>query len=266
MDLTTVRDVRELRGRDDVGLADGETWLAGGTWLFSEPQDHVRTLVDVTAAGWTPVTRHDGGLSIAATCTIAELVAHAATAADPALRLVRPCAEALVMSEKIWSLATVGGNVCLALPAGAMTSWAVALDAEVLIWAPGGGERTEPVASFVRGVRRTGLRAGEVVRSVEVGAVALAGRTACRRMGLTAMGRSSAVVTARLDPGGACTLAVTAATERPHVWRFARPPGAAALAAALAEVDRWYDDPHGAPDWRRHVTAVLAREVVEELT
>ena len=28
----------------------------------------------------------------------------------------------------------------------------------------------------------------------------------------------------------------------------------------------WYDDVHGAPDWRRAVTTLLAHEVVEEVT
>jgi CO/xanthine dehydrogenase FAD-binding subunit len=265
MDLMTVRDIRELRGREDVRLGEAETWLAGGTWLFSAPQDHVRTLVDVTAAGWTPVSRHGHGVSIAATCTITQLVDYAAACDEPALGLVRPCAQALVMSEKIWPLATVGGNICLALPAGAMTSWAAAMDAHVVIWSPGGGERNEPVASFVRGVGRTGLCPGEVVRSIEIGATALTGRTAMRRMALSSMGRTSAMITARLDPGGECTMALTAATERPHVWRFAGLPSSTELTTALGQVRHWYDDPHGAPDWRRHVAGLLAHEVVEEL-
>ena len=35
--------------------------------------------------------------------------------------------------------------------------------------------------------------------------------------------------------------------------------------AAVAGIPAWYDDPHGAPDWRAAVTAELAVEVVEEL-
>ncbi len=60
-------------------------------------------------------------------------------------------------------------------------------------------------------------------------------------------------------------LGVTASTERPYRFAFPSPPSASALCTALDTVPRWYDDPHGAPDWRRHITGLLAREVVEEL-
>ena len=35
----------------------GDAWLAGGTWLFSEPQPDVRRLLDLAAFGWTPLER-----------------------------------------------------------------------------------------------------------------------------------------------------------------------------------------------------------------
>ncbi len=61
---------------------------------------------------------------------------------------------------------------------------------------------------------------------------------------------------------------MTAATRRPV--RIDRPalPGAEALRDALAAAipdGLWYDDVHGAPDWRRHVTGLLAEEVRAEL-
>jgi hypothetical protein len=35
--------------------------------------------------------------------------------------------------------------------------------------------------------------------------------------------------------------------------------------AAIPESD-WYDDVHGAPDWRHHVTLLLAEEIRQELS
>ena len=35
--------------------------------------------------------------------------------------------------------------------------------------------------------------------------------------------------------------------------------------ALVEAVDDWYDDPHGAPDWRRAMTLRLAEQVREEL-
>jgi CO/xanthine dehydrogenase FAD-binding subunit len=261
MDLHTVGALH--RPTDRAGLharlGRGAAVLAGGTWLFSEPQPDLDALVDLTGLGWPALTvEPDGALTIAATCTLAELAA-----AGPAP--ARTCCRALAGSFKIWHTATVGGNICLALPAGPITSLCAALDGVAELWGPGGTDRRVPVARFVTGVRSTVLRPGEVLRSVRLPAAALAAPTAFRRAALTAEGRSGAVVIGRRDPDGGLVLTVTAATERPYRFAFAAPPSAGALRAALEGVDRWYADPHGAPDWRAHVTGRLAAEVVDEL-
>jgi hypothetical protein len=39
MDLNTVKVIARSRSRDEIKLfAEGDAYLAGGTWLFSEPQ------------------------------------------------------------------------------------------------------------------------------------------------------------------------------------------------------------------------------------
>jgi CO/xanthine dehydrogenase FAD-binding subunit len=262
MDLNRVTSMRAARTRDDLRLEPGEAVLGGGSWLFSEPQE-ISGLVDLTTMGWEPWTVHDRGLSVAATCTIAELMdVPAVWTASP---LFRQCAEALLMSFKIWSTATVGGNLCLALPAGAMISLATALDAVVVIWRPDGTERRELVAELVLGVRHTTLQPGEVIRSLEIPIGSLRARTAFRRFSLAPLGRSSAIVIGRLDDDGRLTLTVTAATPRPYVFRFGSPPTDDELQSLFASVHGWYDDAHGAPDWRKAVTLDLAYDVCEEL-
>jgi CO/xanthine dehydrogenase FAD-binding subunit len=265
MDLISVRTVRVPQRRDQLALAPGEVTLGGGTWLFSEPQPGVTGLVDLTGLGWTPLTATDAGLSIAATCTFAELAAVPAGAHGPATSLFRACCDALLGSPAVQHSATVGGNVCLALPAGPVIALAAVLDADALVWTPDGAERTVPVADLVLGVRRTGLRAGEVLRSVEVPRHALACRTALRRIALSPLGRSGALVAGRVDAEGRTVVAVTASTPRPYVLRFDRPPRPGELADAVHAVDDWYDDPHGAPDWRRAMTLRLAEQVRTEL-
>jgi CO/xanthine dehydrogenase FAD-binding subunit len=266
MDLHTVTSLRPARTRDDLRLAAGETVLGGGSWLFSEPQPEVTGLVDLMTMGWQPWEIGPAGLSVAATCTIAQLLEAPAPADWTASALLRQSAEAFLMSFKIWNTATVGGNLCLGLPAGAMISLATALDAEVVVWTPDGGERREPVASFVRGPRDTSLQPGEVLRSVEFPIEALRGRTAFRKIALTPLGRSSSVVIARLDRDGRFTLGVTAATPRPYVFGFDAAPTPDGIRAALESVDEWYADPHGSPDWRAAVTLDLAHEVCAEVT
>ncbi|MDN4172395.1 FAD binding domain-containing protein [Nocardioides sp. SOB77] len=253
MDLNTVTSFRRPTAREDLRLGAGETLLAGGTWLFSEPQPGTTGLVDLTTLGWPAVELlEDGTLRIGATCTVAELVG--SPLVDPLAPLVRSAADALLMSFKIQHAATVGGNIALALPAGAMTSLTAGLGGVAVVWTPDGGERREPVAELVRGVGTTSLAAGEVLRAVDVPPAALAVRTAFRRMSLTPHGRSASVVV-----GAGDRITVTAATTRPVVLDAGR------LEEGLAAVDCWYDDPHGAPDWRAAVTATLAREVVREL-
>lgn len=72
MDLYTVLD--ELDARSPAPWRPGDAWLGGGTYLFSEPQPHLRRLVDLSRMGWEPVRElPDGSLETAATCTIAQL-------------------------------------------------------------------------------------------------------------------------------------------------------------------------------------------------
>lgn len=262
MDLNTVTSLRPARDRADLDLGPGERFLGGGSWLFSEPQPDVRGLVDLTTLGWAPWTVTPEGVSVAATCTVAELVACATGFA--AAPVFRQCADALLMSFKIWGTATVGGNLCLALPAGAMISLTAGLGAEVVVWCPDGTERREPVAAFVTGAGTTTLAAGEVLRSIEVPAAALASRTAFRRLALTSLGRSSSVVVGVAGATGT-VLTVTAATPRPYVLELGDRPGRDEVVAAVGTIDTWYDDAHGAPDWRAAITRELALEVCAEL-
>ena len=263
MDLHTVTSLRPARTRDDLRLGAGEVILGGGSWLFSEPQTGVTGLVDLTTMGWEPWTTGPTGLSVAATCTITQLLEIPGDwNASP---LLTQCAEAFLMSFKIWNTATVGGNLALALPAGAMISLATALDAYVVIWRPDGGERRELVAELVLGVQSTTLQPGEVIRSLEIPASSLRARTAFRKIALTPLGRSSTIVIGRLDEDGRLTLTVTAATPRPYVFRFGSPPTDDELQSLFASVHGWYDDPHGAADWRKAVSLELAYEVCEEL-
>src|SRR5258708_36858719 len=69
MNLTTIAEVKRPASVDDVdGWRDGYSWLAGGTWLFPEPQVAVDTLIDLDSRGWAPLTATETGLDIAATC------------------------------------------------------------------------------------------------------------------------------------------------------------------------------------------------------
>ncbi|WP_280242903.1 FAD binding domain-containing protein [Nocardia abscessus] len=277
MDLDTIREVVLARERDDLAVLGPSTAvLAGGTFLFSEPQEQLVRLVDITGLGWPAFEIVDDGLEIAATCTLAEFAGAGPgrELGTPVLRELWPgtalfaqSCRALLASHKIWRTATVGGNVCLALPAGAVLGALVALDGMAVVWAAGGGDRHIPLREFVVGPGRTVLRPGEVLRSIRLPRSSLLAHTSFRKIALAPLGRSGAVVMGRREPGGRSAVTITAATTRPVVLDFATPPSEGALRDALATIDSalWFDDPHGSPQWRRHVAGRLAGEVAGEL-
>ncbi|MFI6416210.1 FAD binding domain-containing protein [Streptomyces sp. NPDC050842] len=270
MDLNTVTEVRDARLR--APWRPGDAWLGGGTYLFSEPQPHLRRLIDLSGTGWEPLTRHaDGSLEIAATCTIAQLSRFGRRSLDaPAAPLFEQCCRAFLASFKIWNMATLGGNLCNGLPAGPMISLTAALDGSCLLQAQDGSLRDVKVVDFITGAGRKDLAEGELLRSVTLPGRALECRTAFRQASLYGLGRSGALVIGTLDPAdGSLAVTISAATVRPFRFWFPLPPDPDQLRrgveASVSEED-WFDDIHGLPEWRRHMGFRLAEEVRRELT
>lgn len=257
MDLNTVAEVISPAGPGH--WRPGDAWLGGGTVLFAEPRPHLSRLLDLTAAGWPALTLRDDVLEIGATCTIAELAASG-------YPLALACCQAFLASFKIWNVATVGGNLCAALPAGPMISLGAALDGVCLIMGPA-KTREVPVADFVTGEGTTVLAEGELLRSITIPAGALAERTSLRQGSLHPYGRSGVLLIGRKGAEG-LILTVTAATKRPYVLRFRGTPSAEVVQIALTEripPDAYVADIHGLPSWRRHLTRLYAEEIRQEL-
>jgi len=195
MNLNTVVEVRRPASADEITeWRDGYAWLAGGTWLFSEPQWTTDTLIDLDQLRWPALKASPAGLEIAATCRIAELYQFAAPPEWIAAPLLRECCDSLLASFKIWNAATVGGNICMSLPAGAMISLTVALEAIYTLWPRDAPPRDVAAVDFVTGNHSNVLRPGELLRSIKIPASALAKRFAFRRSSLTQLGRSAALV------------------------------------------------------------------------
>jgi CO/xanthine dehydrogenase FAD-binding subunit len=270
MDLNTITEVAQPRQRGELpAWRDGDAWLGGGTWLFSEPQLKVRRLIDVAALSWEPIHVTPNGLEIAATCTIAQFNAAALPVEWIAAPLVDRCCRSFLASFKIWNTATVGGNICMSLPAGPMISFTSALDGVCTIWAADGSERRIAVADFVIGPQQNGLKPGELLRRIDIPASALIRHAAFRQISLARVGRSGALLIGTLDPPtGEFVLTVTASTPRPIKFSFNALPSAADLRARIEREippSGYYDDIHGLPAWRRHMTLHFAQEIRDEL-
>jgi CO/xanthine dehydrogenase FAD-binding subunit len=288
MDLD-IDTVRVARTRADCVLRPGEAFLGGGTFLYSEPVPAwVTGLVDLTGLGWEPWSVDGSGLRVAGTCTLAELVSGPGALAAPGpyrgLGIVGECVSALSLSAKVARTATVGGNLALGLPAGSIVGLFAALDARAVVWTPGvpglsgpdAGSREVAVADLVTGAGVVGLAAGEVLREVRVPAAALGQRTVFRRASLTPTGRTAAMVTGRAvsDDAGPdrVLLVLTASVPAPVVVEVV--PGAhdqldrlidAVGVAGMVGAAGWFEDTHGAADWRSAMTRRLAHEALDEL-
>ncbi|MBB4392874.1 FAD binding domain-containing protein [Bradyrhizobium sp. ERR14] len=269
MDLNTITTVARPQTRTQLpAWTAGDAWLAGGTWLFSEPQVHLKRLIDLTDLKWPALTITDSHLSIAATCTVAQLDGLACPSDWLAAPLINQCCRAFLASFKVWKTATVGGNVCMSLPAGPMISLTAALGGVCTIWKAGGGEQKIPVVDFVTGNQRNRLTPGDLLRQIDIPIAALKRRTAYRQISLAPVGRSAALLIGSLDADGTLTLTVTASTARPIQLSFAKPPDAGALRDAIIQQitdDLYHTDIHGQPLWRKHMTLRLAEEVRCEL-
>ncbi|MER7950468.1 FAD binding domain-containing protein [Streptomyces sp. NPDC096079] len=269
MDLNTVAEVVR-RPADPPGSAwrEGDAWLAGGTWLYSVEQPELRRLIDLTSLPWDPLVPSDAGLEIGATCTIRDLYAFAPPADWTAGALIPTACEAFLSSFKVWNAATVGGNICMSLPAGPMITLAVALEARYELWGRDGAVRTVDALDFVTGDHRNVLAPGEILRRIDVPAHALRKRSAHRRFTLTKLGRSTVFLIGTHTPGTSdLLLTVTAGTARPVRFAFPAMPDAHTLRESVDAIpaDLWFADPNGTPDHRRHLTRHFAEEIRGEL-
>ena len=270
MNINTITSVKRPASAADIKQwQTGDAWLAGGTWLFSEQQPELNTLIDLHQLNWPALTVTPAGLDIAATCRIADLHAFKGPPAWTAVALIPACCECLLASFKIWNAATAGGNICMSLPAGAIITMAVSLEARLTLLARDGSSRTVPALEFVTGNNQNILTPGELLSNIHLPNSALSKRFALRRASLTHLGRSAALLTGtQAHGGGDILITITAATPRPVQIRLPGGATAAALKQAIDVAipkDGYFDDVNGTPAYKRHVTYYYAEEIRAEL-
>jgi CO/xanthine dehydrogenase FAD-binding subunit len=268
VDINTITEVvRHPSQQPGSDWREGDAWLAGGTWLFSDQQPDLRRLIDLVPLGWDGLTATDDGLEVGAMCTVRDLYRFSPPADWQAAPLFHTCCEAFLASFKVWNSATVGGNICMSLPAGPMITMTVALEATYTLQSTDGAERVIDAADFVTGNHENVLAPGELLRKIDIPAHALRKRPANRRFTLTHLGRSTIFMIATQGDGD-LLLTITAGTTRPVRLAFDTVPASDVLQHAIDSLpdDIWFDDPNGTPDHRRHLAAHFAEEIREELS
>lgn len=258
----------------------GSSFVAGGTWLYSEQQMSGRitpgqasctdapgidTIIDLMSLGWTPLEVVEAGLEIAATCRIRDLLDFQSPPEWKAGVLFQQCAEALSASFKIYNEATIGGNICMSLPAGSMISLAHALHAEYTIWPHDGEAFTIPSSEFHTGILDNKLNPGDILRSILLPAAWLRREAIMDLRSLTHVGRSAALVIATRDvDDGQIEFSISASVIKPYQLAFQAVPTTAELKDAIQDSipgDAYFDDQHGDVYYRRAMTLFLAEKL-----
>ena len=114
------------------------------------------------------------------------------------------------------------------------------------------------------------LQPGELLRAIDLPLAALRRRTAFRQISLSPLGRSGALVIGTLSPDDGSFAADRdggdAAPDPLVVFATCRrAPRCARSSKPKFRTQRYYNDIHGAPAWRRHVTLQFAEEIRGEL-
>jgi CO/xanthine dehydrogenase FAD-binding subunit len=216
------------------------------------------------------VREEDGAIEIGAATTIARL-------ADLDRLPILAQAAGMFGSPAIRTMATVGGNLFAAPPAGDIAVPLLALDAQVQLVGPS-GRRALPLDQFFTGLGQTARAADELVAALRVpspsghGAYVRYGRRQANTPAVVAV--AARVVTEADRTVGTARIALGAAGPHPLRARQAeaallgRPLDPSSIATAAAAAQAECDPPTDAlaTDWyRRRMVGVYVRRALESL-
>lgn len=139
--------------------------IAGGTDLVVDKDPKIEILIDITGLGLDYIKSDSQGLRIGATTTFADILTSPVLDKSPYNILVQSASR--MSTPQIRNMATIGGNICYAMPSASGAIPLIVLSAGVKIVGPG-GERVVPVESFFTGLGTTVLKKGEMVVEFQI--------------------------------------------------------------------------------------------------
>ncbi|MBS3942861.1 MAG: FAD binding domain-containing protein, partial [Dethiobacter sp.] len=136
--------------------------LAGGTDLIPNIRADLLApdyLVDLTGLGFDQISASDDRIIIGSTATFKQICS-----ADPVCKYLPALADAArsVGAVQTRAIATMGGNVCSAVPSLDSAPVLMIYEAEVRL-ASSGGERFVPIAEFFLAPRKSARQEGEIL-------------------------------------------------------------------------------------------------------
>lgn len=196
MKLLRPRSVEEAL--DLFAANPGALPLAGGTDFmvaWNAGQANGRTILDLSRlTPWKRVTETKTGVRIGSLVTHWELQLHPSVRKRLPL-LVEACAT--IGGRQIQARGTLGGNIANASPAGDTFPPLAVYEARVLLRAAG-ESRTLPFLDVFTGVKKTALRPGELIDSIEIDFPRRPSRQSFRKVGTRAASAISKTVAAGL--------------------------------------------------------------------
>ena len=139
--------------------------IAGGTDLLVEKPPESECLIDIAALPLDYIDKDEAVVKIGALTTFDELE-KSVLLQEGSLRVLAESARDFGY-RNLRNLATIGGNLCSAVPSADAPPPLIALDSKVVIYGPS-GEREIPLEKFFVHVRRTVLKGGELLKEIKV--------------------------------------------------------------------------------------------------
>ena len=260
------------------------TVLAGGTDLMLQAEAGKRiyapTLMNIRRVNELSGVKLDGeNLRIGALTTMTDLMADAIIQAH--CPILSETADQFG-SPQIRNMASIGGNICNASPAGDLLVPLIALGAEVeLVSKPNGALETRRVnlEHFVTGPGTSDLRENEMLTFVTVPLPPAGARGAFRKFGprpALEIAIAAVTVTGRIDAGNFTNMRVAYGAVAPRPVRGknieaaleGKPATNEIIAAALEAADKDIspiDDVRASQWYRRHLTRALTQEILADV-
>lgn len=143
----------------------GAKIIAGGTDLLVNRPPGTQSLVDISRLGLDYVKNDEGGTAIGATICFTKIIASPILDKQP-LSVLKDSAKE-IGHHNLRHIATLGGNICNAVPSADSPVALIALDSIAVIEGPD-GERTVPLVEFITFVRETVLKRGEFLKEIRI--------------------------------------------------------------------------------------------------
>ncbi|MGP1387718.1 MAG: FAD binding domain-containing protein [Thainema sp.] len=261
MDLHSIQTYRRPQTLAEVNdWQSGYSWLAGGTWAYTEPQPQLTTLIDITQLGWAELEITPDGLTIGATCILSDLLRPAYPVDWPGVQVLKQAVLELA-SFKVQNVATVGGNLCLAIPAGTFAPAMVLLNARYELVTPAGKSRWVDAIAFQTGIKQTRLQPGELLRKIVIPAEKLQWQVDYQRICVASAGLAVSIVATAVQPvTQRVRVAIGAAIAVPCLLEFDHLPSESEVSEALDNhlpLEHCLNDSLASAAYRRHVTQIL---------